>query len=151
MRVGRRALPMAMTISAPCSPHDVAGRPFDPAILEPISVPAIVRDGRCRRHAADRPHRAGCRVSLPEPLTNADMDQFDPDDDPDHPWLAIVVGLGFLLMAWYLDAKVEGDLHLVGKLALANSELGRKLLIGLCVFVGGVCLFRGVAQLRSRD
>lgn len=79
------------------------------------------------------------------------MSQFESQDDLGNPWLAIVVGIACLARAWYLYAKVGADPHLIGKAAIANSSLGRKLLIGLTVLVGAFFIVRGVSKLRSDD
>ena len=42
-----------------------------------------------------------------------------------------------------------GNPQLIGKAAMANSGLGKKLLVGLNVLVGTCFLFRGIAKLRS--
>jgi len=79
------------------------------------------------------------------------MSQFEPEDDLGNPWLAIVIGIACLVLAWYIYAKVGGNPELVGKAAIANSGVGRKLLVGLCTIVGAFFLFRGIAKLRSKD
>lgn len=79
------------------------------------------------------------------------MSQFEPEDDLGNPWLAIVVGICCLGLAWYLYARLGANPHLVGKAAIANSGLGRKLLVGLITMVGVFFVFRGIAKLRSKD
>lgn len=79
------------------------------------------------------------------------MSQFESDDDLGNPWLAIVVGIACLVLAWYFYAKVGANPELVGKAAIANSGVGRKLLVGLITIVGAFFFFRGIAKLRSKD
>ena len=73
------------------------------------------------------------------------------DDELGNPWLAIVIGIALLVLAWYIYAKFGANTNLHGKAAVANSGLGRKLLICLSMLVGGFFIFRGVAKLRSDD
>jgi hypothetical protein len=79
------------------------------------------------------------------------MSQFEPEDDLGNPWIAILIGIACLALAWYLYAKVGVNPELIGKAAIANSGLGKKLLIGLCTIVGGFFIFRGIVKLRSND
>jgi hypothetical protein len=79
------------------------------------------------------------------------MSQFEPEDDLGNPWLATLIGIACLVLAWYIYAKVGADPKLIGKAAIANSGLGRKLLVGLFTIVGAYFIVRGVAKLRSND
>ena len=79
------------------------------------------------------------------------MSQFEPEDNLGNPWLAILLGIACLVLAWYLYAKVGANPQLIGKAAIANSGLGRKLLIGLSMLIGAFFIFRGIAKLRSDD
>ena len=79
------------------------------------------------------------------------MSQFEPDDDLGNPWLAIAIGIACLVCAWFVYAKLGVDPKLIGKAAVANSGVGRKLIIGLCTIVGAYFLVRGVAKLRSNE
>ena len=77
------------------------------------------------------------------------MSDLEPEDNLGNGWLAIAVGIGCLVFAWYLYAKVGVNTELIGKAAIANSGLGKKLLIGLMAFVGTCFLVRGIAKIRS--
>lgn len=79
------------------------------------------------------------------------MSQFEPEDNLGNPWLAILVGIACLVLAWYLYARVGANPELIGKAAIANSGVGRKLFAGLMTIVGAFFVFRGVAKLRSKD
>jgi hypothetical protein len=79
------------------------------------------------------------------------MSEFEPEDDLGNPWLAIFIGVACLAIAWYIYAKVGADPRLIGKAAIANSGLGRKLFIGVTIIVGAFFIFRGVAKIRSKD
>jgi hypothetical protein len=79
------------------------------------------------------------------------MSQFEPEDDLGNPWLAILVGIACLLLAWYVYAKVGANPQLIGKAAIVNSGLGKKLFVALITIVGAYFIFRGVAKLRSSD
>ena len=77
------------------------------------------------------------------------MSDFEQEDNLGNPWLAIVIGIGCLLFAWYLYTKIGVDPHLIGKAAIANSGFGRKLLIGLSTITGAFFILQGVVKLRS--
>ena len=79
------------------------------------------------------------------------MSQFEPDDDLGNPWLAIALGIASLVCAWFVYAKLGVDPKLIAEAAVANSGVGRELLIGLCTIVGAYFLVRGVAKLRSNE
>ena len=79
------------------------------------------------------------------------MSLIEPEDELGNPWLAILVGIACFVFAWYLYAKYGADSRLIGKAAIANSGIGRKLLIGLSMLVGVFFIFSGVAKLRSKD
>jgi hypothetical protein len=84
-------------------------------------------------------------------LKEKEMSQFEPDDNLGNPWLAIVIGIACLVLAWYFYAKVGADPQLIGKAAIANSGLGRKLFAGFMTIVGAFFIFRGIAKLRAKD
>lgn len=77
------------------------------------------------------------------------MSRNESDSELGNPWLALVVGLACLALAWYVYAKVGTSPQLIGRAAMANSSLGKKLLIGVMAIVGFFFVYRGVAKLRS--
>lgn len=79
------------------------------------------------------------------------MSDFESEDNFGNPWLAILIGIACLALAWYRYAKVGANPNLIGKAAIANSGLGRKLLIGFSLLVGAFFIFCGIAKLRSDD
>jgi hypothetical protein len=50
------------------------------------------------------------------------MSQFEPEDNLGNPWLAILIGIACLVLAWYLYAKVGANPQLIGKAAIANTS-----------------------------
>ncbi|MES2899636.1 MAG: hypothetical protein V4723_07900 [Pseudomonadota bacterium] len=81
------------------------------------------------------------------------MSQFDmeQEDDLGNPWLAIVIGIACLAVAWYIYAKVGTNPQMIGKAAIANSSPGRWLFIGLSMLVGIFFIGRGIGKLKSND
>jgi ABC-type uncharacterized transport system permease subunit len=77
------------------------------------------------------------------------MSRLEPEDDVGNPWMAILLGVVLLVLAWYINTKLGTDFKATGRAALVNSSWGRKVSVGLIIFVGVGFIVLGVTKLRS--